>query len=79
MLAIHKPPDSLPQNNYIIELLEVVLINNHFEFNGKHYHQVSGTATGTKLAPSYANLFMTKFEKNIYTHILYNQNYGRGS
>ena len=45
----------------------------------KHHHQASGTAMGTKLAPSYANLFMTKFEENLYTHILYNQNYGRGS
>ena len=56
MLAVHKPLNSLPQKGYIIELLEVVLTNNHFEFNGKHYHQVSGTAMGTKLAPSYANL-----------------------
>ena len=71
MLAIHKPPDSLPQNSYIKELLEVVLPNNHFEFNGKHYHQVSGTAMGTKLAPSYANLFMTTFEeKHVYTYPL---------
>ena len=71
MLAIHKPPNSLPQNSYIIELLEVVLTNNHFEFNGKHYHQVSGTAMGTKLAPSHANLFMTKFEeKYVYTYPL---------
>ena len=70
MLAIHKPHDSLPQNSYIIELLEVVLTNNHLkEFNVKHYHQVSGTATGTKLGPSYANLFMTKFEeKYVYTY-----------
>ena len=66
-----KPPDSLPQNSYIIELSEVVLTNNHFEFNGKHYHQVSGTAMGTKLAPSYANLFITKFEeKYVYTYPL---------
>ena len=63
MLAIHKPPNSLPHNSYIIELLEVVLTNNYFEFNGKHYHQVSGTAMGTKLVPSYANLFMTRFEE----------------
>ena len=71
MLAIHKPPDSLPQNSYIIELLEVVLTNNHFEFNGKHYHQVSGTAMGTKLVPSYANLSMPKFkEKYVYTNPL---------
>ena len=71
MLAIHKPPKSLPQKSYIIELLEVILTNNHFEFNGKHYHQVSGTAMGTKLAPSYANLFMAKFEeKYVYTYPL---------
>ena len=71
MPAIYVPPNSLPQNSCIIELLEVILTNNHFEFNGKHYHQVSGTAMGTKLAPSYANLFMTKFEeKYVYIHPL---------
>ena len=59
MLAIHKPPDTLPHNSYIIELLELVLSKNNFEFNGEFYHQLSGTAMGTKLAPSYANLFMT--------------------
>ena len=72
MLAIHKPPDSLPHNSYIIELLELVLTNNHFEFNGKYYHQLSVTAMGTKLAPSYANIFMTKFEeKYVYTYPLH--------
>ena len=68
-LAIYRDIDALPHNSYIIELLEVVLINNYFDFNGKHYHQKSGTATGTRLAPSYANLFMTMFEKNhVYTY-----------
>ena len=71
LLAIHKLPNSLLHNSYITELLEVVLTNNHFEFNSKHHHQVSGTATGTKLAPSYANLFLTKFEeKYVYTYPL---------
>ena len=70
-LAIHKPPDTLPHNSYIIELLELVLTNNHSEFNGELYHQLSGTAMGTKLAPLYANLFMTKFEdKYVYTYPL---------
>ena len=69
MLAIHRPPDSKPHNNYIIELLELVLTNNHFEFNGNYYHQLSGTAMGTKLAPSYAYLFMATFEdKYVYTY-----------
>ena len=71
MLAIHKPPESLPHNSSIIEFLELVLTNNHFEFSGNYYHQPSGTAMGTKLAPSYANLFMTTFEeKYVYTYPL---------
>ena len=49
----------------------MVLTNNYFDFNGKHYHQKSGTARGTKLAPSYANLFMSKFEQaHVYTYHL---------
>ena len=69
MLAINRPPGSKPHNSYIIELLELVLTNNHFEFNGNYYHQLSGTAMGTKLVPSYANLFMATFEdKYVYTY-----------
>ena len=71
ILTIHRTPNNLPHNSYIIELVEVVLTNNHFEFNGKHYHQVSGRAMDTKLAPSNANLFMTKFEEEyVYTYPL---------
>ena len=70
-LAIYRHTNDLPHNSYIIELLEVVLTSNYFDFNGKQYHQISGTALGTKLAPSYANLFMTKFEQNhVYTYHL---------
>ena len=57
LLAIHRPSNDLPHNSYIIELLEVVLTDNHFELNGTFYHQVSGTAMGTKLAlhmPTYS-------------------------
>ena len=34
ILAIHRPPNDLPHNDCINKLLEVVLTNNHFEFNG---------------------------------------------
>ena len=40
ILAIHRPPNDIPHNRYIIELLEAVLTNNQFEFNGTFYHQV---------------------------------------
>ena len=45
-----------------MELLKAVLTNNYFDFNGECYHHVSGTGMGTKLAPSNANLFITRFE-----------------
>jgi hypothetical protein len=41
----------------------VVLRKNNITFNGDHYLQINGTAMGTKMAPSYANIFMCKFEK----------------
>ena len=37
---------------------------NNFSFNNEHYLQVHGTAMGTRMAPSYANLFMGKFEQH---------------
>ena len=50
--------------------LLLILTLNNFTFNGNHYLQVKGCAMGTKCAPSYANLFMGKFEKKyIYNRI----------
>ena len=37
MLAIHRLSNDLPHKSYIIELLDVVLTNNHFEFNSRFY------------------------------------------
>ena len=44
-------------------LLETVLTNNYFIFNSEVFHQVRGTAMGTKMAPAYANLFMHNLEE----------------
>lgn len=44
------------------EILGVILKRNTFEFNSKMYRQIRGTAMGTKVAPSFANLFMTDLE-----------------
>lgn len=43
-------------------LLDLVLRYNYFQFENKHYLQISGTAMGTKMAPNYANLFMAALE-----------------
>ena len=58
-------PPLQPQPVVIGELIDIVLQNNVFEFNDKHYLQKQGTAMGTKMAPSYANLFMGKIEKQL--------------
>ena len=49
----------------IVELARLVLRNNNFEFNGNHYLQKLGTAIGTRMAPSYANLFMDRLETTL--------------
>ena len=43
----------------------MVLKNNNFEFDGKHYLQKRGTAIGTRMAPAYANLFMHDLESQL--------------
>ena len=49
----------------LVELADVVLKNNFFEFNGAFYHQLRGTAIGTKCAPSYAILFLADLEEKL--------------
>lgn len=65
-LEKHRTPWSLLEreipNTGIIELLRMVLTMNNFRFNGKHYLQVGGTAMGTRVAPTFANIYMDSFE-----------------
>ena len=49
----------------ILDFSKLVLSYNHFKFLGQNYLQRLGTAMGTKMAPSYANIFMGIFEKQM--------------
>ena len=55
--------DQSLHSDSLMHLLEYVLTKNNFDFNDKHYLQVGGTAMGTRVAPSFANLFMAEFEE----------------
>lgn len=58
--------EAFPNSTFGVALrrmLAFVLENNYLSFNGKVYHQVSGTAMGTPCAPSYANLFVGALER----------------
>ncbi|KAJ8051119.1 hypothetical protein HOLleu_04569 [Holothuria leucospilota] len=50
----------------ICSLAKLVLENNVLELDNKLFRQVSGTAIGTKFAPSYANIFMHIFERSFF-------------
>ena len=40
--------------------LKLILAENSFQFNGKNYVQIHGTAMDTKMAVAFANIFMAK-------------------
>ena len=54
----------VPPTDCVVTILTMVLKKNNFTFNGDHYLQINGTAMGTKITTSYANISMGKFEKN---------------
>ena len=56
---------SIPPTSTVIKLAKHVLENNFFTFEGQCYQQVFGTAMGTPMAPSVANLFMGWLEDQL--------------
>ncbi len=63
--TLNTSPSRLP-TRVITTFLTLILTLNNFIFNGLNYLQIKGCAMGTKCAPTYANIFMGKFEE---THI----------
>ena len=47
-----------PSSETLLRLAELVLTLNCFSFGGNYYKQTNGIAMGTKMGPSYANLFV---------------------
>ena len=68
----HMPPETperIPKE-IITNGLKFILENNYFTFDSKFYRQISGTAMGTKVAPTYANLVMGYLEIKMYQKVL---------
>ena len=55
--------------DFVIEAMKFVLENNTGYFDGIYYKQLTGTATGIKPAPPYADLSMGYFEINLFYKI----------
>ena len=61
--VFNKYPDPERPETELLELLELNLTKNDFEFNNKYYLQTRGTAMGKRFAPSYANIYMSLWEQ----------------
>jgi len=51
-----------PSISLLLQLTQLVLTMNNFIFEKHNFLQIKGTAMGTRMAPSYANLFMGRLE-----------------
>ena len=51
-----------PPTADLCQLIRLILSKNSLVFNNVNYLQVRSTAMGTRMAPSYANLFMGRLE-----------------
>ena len=60
--ALDKREDQTIPTLFLITLLTLVLTWNIFEFGAKLFIQLIGTAMGTRVAPTYANIFMKKID-----------------
>ena len=56
-------PDSDRQVKNIIELLELSLKGNYFEFNGEMNQQMCGCAKGKRFSPHFATIYVAKWEE----------------
>ena len=64
--------DNLPiPTHYLGEMLRLILKENSFQFNGKHYLQTHGTAMDTKTAVSFANIFMARIGTTILSRTVF--------
>ena len=55
-----------PSSETLLRLAELVLTLNCFSFAGSYYKQINGLAMGTKMGPSYANLFVGYIEHQFF-------------
>ena len=63
--ALDSRADLSVSTDSLMDLGEVVHKNNMLEFNGRFYHQIRGTAIGTKCAPPYSILFLADLEEKL--------------
>ena len=62
---LEKRSDKSIPSEYLIKLLKLVMNCNIFQFNEEFWIQLIGTSMGTRVAPTYANIFMGRLEREM--------------
>ena len=52
--------------NQLTKIIQLILEGNTMMFNGGYFYQIKGTARGIPMEVSYANIFMSFFESNMF-------------
>lgn len=55
----------IPPLHFILDLIDIILDKNYFQFDGKFYYQIKGFSMGSSFSPSVDNLFMATLEDNM--------------
>ena len=63
--TLEKRSDKSVPTDFILKLLKLIMEQNIFTFNEEYWLQLLGTCMGTRVAPTYANLFMGVLEQKI--------------
>ena len=61
--TFEKYPDSDRRDKNIIDLLELSLKGNDFEFNGEMYQQVCGCAMGERFSSHFTSIYVAEWEE----------------
>ena len=61
-------PITKPSSETLLRLAELVLTLNCFSFGDNYYKQIKGVAMGTKMGPSYTNLFVGFIENKYFSN-----------
>ncbi|CAG2246908.1 unnamed protein product [Mytilus edulis] len=56
---------SIPTED-VLKMMDLVIENNNFSFNGKHFLQTEGTAIGSHLGMNYACTYLGQWEENLF-------------
>ena len=63
--ALKQRSDKRIPTNAVMKMIETVLDNNIFKFNGKDYIQIEGTAIGSRLGRNFACTYLGKWEEEL--------------